>query len=198
MKLDNKHAEEISKALIEKFGSTGFVNVCSHLRSKAMTPMRIRWDLLRAVKSDAEVCDYYKIDGVNDDHIDTMLRKVFLDFGMSWYASKIAPRSMEMTRQIGERSCRLEVWHSGTGTFEIERRTTSFRSGLFSVKNYGDILRIIQYEEMVLNFYKQPDWNEYKSNRAMLADAFAASVGIKDRDLEVLREWSKKTLFENA
>lgn len=93
MKIGQEHVRELKEAILAKYGSQGVLNVIEKYIAADLSPMRARWDFIRAVKGSAGICEYYKIDGVNDDHIDTMLRKVFSELGSEWAAQKCERKS---------------------------------------------------------------------------------------------------------
>lgn len=93
MKIGQEHVRELKEAILVKYGSEGVHNVISGCVVGGLSPMRARWDFIRAVKGSAGICEYYKIDGVHDDHIDTMLRKVFSELGSNWAAQKCERKS---------------------------------------------------------------------------------------------------------
>ena len=77
MKIDKNAIAEMKKAcdafIAEHPGYTEEYYVTNKIGRNHL--MRFRWDILQLSKYD--ICSLYKIDGVNDTHIDSALRQIF-------------------------------------------------------------------------------------------------------------------------
>lgn len=55
-------------------------------RLQGLSPRRFRWDCTYAAKLSQWFCDVLYADDMDDTHIDTALRAVMRDMGLSWAA----------------------------------------------------------------------------------------------------------------
>jgi hypothetical protein len=71
MKMSPEHYAKIEAAMKAKLAEKP--DAWATYKAAGLSPMRFRWDLMRAAKVDTGFL--YKA-GLNDDHIDTALRKI--------------------------------------------------------------------------------------------------------------------------
>lgn len=90
MKISKQHREYIASAIAEHDKNRDLAIHERQYKSMGLSPKRFRWDCLHGCALSRWICDNIYRDGagdytgINDSHIDTVLRGVMRELGLDW------------------------------------------------------------------------------------------------------------------